>query len=552
MQMMNIKKNSWLIFLLRLVVVAALGAAVETSQGAVNEPPPSSSVAISPDIKAIFNKPIYKNAKWGLRVVDLNTKQILLDLNSSDLFFIGSVRKIFTMGELLNEVGAKHRSITTVHRDGKVAHGILRGNLVLVASGDLTMGGRTNPDGTIAITDYDHNEADSLGNAQITKTDPLAGYKNLAKQVKKSGINKISGDVIIDDRLFDAFPFRDEFKVSPIFVNDDVVDVEIHPNKVNKKSTVAWRPHSSAFTVINNLMTVKPNMKYTLKLDPVMPQCIGQPGCQGEVKNEIPINYIPPLTNAYPLIQTFRITKPANFSRIVFIEALSKAGVDISEVKLIKENSGHLLKEKNFYNQSNQVALLQSLTTGDHAKLILKVSYNIGADTSLVLLGLAKGVRTMTDSLRIERNLLEKSYGIDKKTFNFIDGSGGGDTKATNATVTKWLEIMANSNSFNAFFAALPILSVDGSLVFVKKFQSKSSLKGAAGRVRAKTGTYLIVQDERLLLKGQSLGGYIKAKNNHLLAFQLVVNDVVIRSLDDLLDIFQDQGTVSALLWRDL
>jgi hypothetical protein len=31
--------------------------------------------------------------------------------------------------------------------------GVLQGDLILVASGDLTMGGRTNPDGTVAVSD---------------------------------------------------------------------------------------------------------------------------------------------------------------------------------------------------------------------------------------------------------------------------------------------------------------------------------------------------------------------------------------------------------------
>ena len=35
--------------------------------------------------------------------------------------------------------------------------------------------------------------------------------------------------MVIDDRLFQAFDFRGEFNVVPIFVNDDVVDLTINP-----------------------------------------------------------------------------------------------------------------------------------------------------------------------------------------------------------------------------------------------------------------------------------------------------------------------------------
>ena len=106
---------------------------------------------------------------------------------------------------------------------------MLHGNLVLVASGDLTMGGRTNPDGTIAFSGFDHNEADSLGNAVLTAPDPLAGYAELARQVAAAGIKRVTATSLSTTVSSGPFNFRDEFNVVPIFVNDDVVDLTINP-----------------------------------------------------------------------------------------------------------------------------------------------------------------------------------------------------------------------------------------------------------------------------------------------------------------------------------
>src|SRR5262249_50479449 len=156
---------------------------------------------------------LYKNAVWGLLVVDLDTGEVIHELASNRKFMTGSVRKLISVGLALNKLGPNHKFATPIYRRGVIENGVLNGDLILVASGDLSMGGRRNADGTLAISDLDHNDANSLGNAQLTAPNPLAGYGELAKQVVQSGIREINGDVIIDDRLFIPFNFRGEFEV---------------------------------------------------------------------------------------------------------------------------------------------------------------------------------------------------------------------------------------------------------------------------------------------------------------------------------------------------
>src|SRR4051794_17925421 len=157
-------------------------------------------------IRAIMQKARYSEATWALRVEDMNSRAVIYDLNSQDRLLTGSVRKLYSAGVTLNELGPDYRFNTPVFRDGNVdASGELKGDLILVAKGDLTMGGRDNGDDTIAITDFDHNDANNLGSAILTTPDPLAGLNKLAAQVAASGIRRVSGDVVIDDRLFRPF-----------------------------------------------------------------------------------------------------------------------------------------------------------------------------------------------------------------------------------------------------------------------------------------------------------------------------------------------------------
>ncbi|WP_208779246.1 hypothetical protein [Streptomyces griseorubiginosus] len=67
--------------------------------------------------------------------------------------------------------------------DHSQAHGpTLKGNLALVAQGDLTMGGRTRPDGSVDYTDVDHTSANDLPGATLTPENPLAGVDQIARQ----------------------------------------------------------------------------------------------------------------------------------------------------------------------------------------------------------------------------------------------------------------------------------------------------------------------------------------------------------------------------------
>jgi D-alanyl-D-alanine carboxypeptidase/D-alanyl-D-alanine-endopeptidase (penicillin-binding protein 4) len=529
------------------VFSAAAFIALATSAAITMGAAPS---AVPADIGAILAKPLYKHATWGLRVLD--GPKVLIDLHPQRKFFIGSVRKVFSVGQLLDAVGPNRRYDTPVYRTGSVTRGVLRGNLIILASGDLTMGGRTNPDGSIAVSNWDHNEADSLGNAILTKPDPLAGYGRLARAVKAAGITRVDGEVIVDDRLFKPFNFRGQFAVRPIFVNDDVVDLTITPGgKAGAKTNVAHRPISAALAVDTHLRNGAAQSRDTLEIDPQYPACIGMPRCSAAVRGLLPIDFTPPLTGGNTLVQTVRITQPANYARTIFIESLRKAGVTV-DAPTVEQNPVNLLPAGRLYRQTNQVAVLRGMTYAQDAKLILKISYNIGADTSIVLFGLTRGANSMPGALAAVDKVIVRRRNSKARREVFAFGSGGGDTTATSRAVTQMLQEMQHRASFATLYEDLPILGVDGSLATVKAFEKDPALAGAAGHVHAKTGTYVAASASGgMVLKGQAFGGYITTKSGKHLVYQLVVNNVPITSIADVIGVFQDEGTISAMLWRD-
>src|SRR3954471_22656374 len=113
----------------------------------------SASSALPSAITAVMQKPRYARSTWSLLVTDLATGENLYELQPDQMALTGSVRKLFSVGLALKQLGADHRFTTPVYRRGAVdAQGVLSGDLVLVAAGDLTLGGRLQADGRTSTT----------------------------------------------------------------------------------------------------------------------------------------------------------------------------------------------------------------------------------------------------------------------------------------------------------------------------------------------------------------------------------------------------------------
>ncbi len=532
-------------FFICLLLVSILSIGGCNNKGSEGQPIPD-------EIRSIFNSALYDGGFWALRVVDLESGEVIYNQRSDDNIFIGSVRKVFTIGELLEEYGQDFMFRTPLHRQGPITEeGVLQGDLIVVASGDLTMGGRSLPNNTMAVTNFDHNDANNLGNAILCTPDPLQGYKDLAKQIADSGVTKITGEIIIDDRLFQPYFFRNEFDVKPIFVNDDVVDVIVDPGTPSGPAIVEYRPKSAAFSPESTLQTLATGEVNDIDIDPFVPECFGMLDCSGLVSGEISTDLVPPLTDTFPIIQIFRIADPSSYARTVLIEALIEEGV-VVDAPVVAKNPSQLLPPKNSYTPETILAEYKSLPLSEYGKLVLKVSYNIGSDTSLLLWGLRHESDNMNDTLAIERDNLINNIGIPGDEFEFFDGSGGFDTVATNKAVIQMLEYISRQSFFHDYLGLLPILAVDGSLAFVTDFESDPSLAGAKGNVYAKTGTKITGSPDGLFLDGQALGGYIDTKSGKRLMFHLAVNNIPLGfDITNVQQVFQDQGTITAIIWRD-
>ncbi|WP_234434915.1 MULTISPECIES: D-alanyl-D-alanine carboxypeptidase [Streptomyces] len=158
----------------------------------------------------------------------------------------GSTVKLITISGAWHALGPDHRFTTPVNAVGVRNGSTLTGNLALVAQGDLTMGGRTKPDGSVDFTPIDHTYADDVPGATLTPEDPLAGLDEIAHQVRDSGITTVDGDVVIDARLFTPPELNPQ--PTPLIINDNVIDLPTGPNPDGKlPASYTGDPRVAAF-----------------------------------------------------------------------------------------------------------------------------------------------------------------------------------------------------------------------------------------------------------------------------------------------------------------
>jgi D-alanyl-D-alanine carboxypeptidase/D-alanyl-D-alanine-endopeptidase (penicillin-binding protein 4) len=461
-------------------------------------------------IGAVIHRPEYRQAHWGILVVDAETGETVYQHHPDELCTPASTTKLFSCSAALAALGPDFKFETPVYRRGRLVDGRLEGDLILVAQGDLTLGGRTGPDGHLAFKDHDHTYAGFLPDCELTDTDPLAGLKALAKQVGALGIRQVTGDVLVDDRLFphERGSGTGPSELTPILVNDNVVDVLVTPaSGAGEPARVQTRPENHFFQVDARVQTVPAGQKTEITVQPAGPQGFsvrGQIACK-----------------AAPALRIHAVDDPAAFARALFIEALGREGVAVGASALRPPQTP--LPDRSAYGKLPRVAVFTSPPFSEAVKVTLKVSHNLYASTLPLLAASRKGNGTLAEGLRLQRGFLA-GLGLEVGTISFASGAGGANADAvTPRAAVQLLRALARRPEFPAFYDGLPVLGVDGTLVDAAPKDSP-----ARGRVRAKTGTlvWYDFMNERMLLRSKAMAGFLTTARGRRLAFALFVNDV--------------------------
>jgi len=130
------------------------------------------------EIDSLTSQPVFRNAQWGVLIVNPRTGDTLYSKNAGKLFMPASNMKIITSAAALTLLGPEYHYRTTFLTDGEVRDSLLDGSLLVIGRGDPTV-------------------SDRMRGTATTVMDALAD------SLRAHGIRQISGSLA---RVGNAFP----------------------------------------------------------------------------------------------------------------------------------------------------------------------------------------------------------------------------------------------------------------------------------------------------------------------------------------------------------
>jgi len=425
------------------------------------------------DITAATTAPGVRRAAWGILVQSLDRGDRLFALNPGTLLVPASTVKLVSLAGAVDAVGWAFRYETTVRSTAPIGDGVLQGDLVVVGSGDPSIGGR--------------------GGADL---------RDWAQAIKAHGVRRIEGQVIGDDDrveeprpqlawAWDDLGYATGALFGALNFGEGRMRIVVSPASAEGERATVVSPYAWPRPMRILATTSTPGSMPLLWPE----QRPGEPFLT--IAGTIPVGAAP--------IQLFvSVGNPTLWFAHAIRHALMQSGIEVT-------GDAHDVDDVALMPDRGAVVLYvhRSPTLAELAQPMLKESINLYGE-AVLRLNAAKGVFPTNDAALEGLRTRLRGWGISDDAWQIVDGSGLSRRNAVAPEVlVAVLQRMYDPSEQSPWMTALPVAGRDGTL--------ETRMRGtpAEGNVRAKTGTMSNVR---------SLAGYVRTRDGEPLAFAVMVD----------------------------
>lgn len=459
--------------LLRIVAPVVISAACATGGGAHPAGlPPSSRAAFHHEIDSMVNQREFRDAHFGVLIVNPKNGDTLYSLNAGKLFMPASNMKVITSTTALVQLGPDYSYRTDFAATGPIVHDTLEGALVVTGRGDPTIS--------------DHMRG--------TAMKPLL---DIADSLHTHGVVAITGGVVAGP---DVFPdttigygwswedFSEDYGagIDALYLNEGFSEAYAFGRPGAQPDSIVTSP-ARTYPVITIAPAVgggTDTSELHLDFDSLRTKFFAR----GRLKSAVDT-----------LIAVYPSQRDAYLAALR--EALTSRGIRVGTSRSYAASSA----------APTPLFTVHSPPLREILPALLKPSQNQIAELLYKTLGLEKTGVGSADSGQavLERQLL--AFGAEPDGFLIRDGSGlSRYDYLSPETLVRVLTRIRSDTAFHVFYDALPIAGVDGSL--------RRRVKGtpAQGKIHAKTGS---------ISNARSLSGYAITADSDTLIFSLLANN---------------------------
>src|ERR1043166_259906 len=466
--------------------------------------PPSTLAELQSRIEQVVRQPALEPGFFAVKIVSLDTGQLIYEQNSNKFVRPASNMKLYTVAAAFDRLTPDFHFVTSVYAKEKLEDGKIKGDLIIYGRGDPSIAARFN------------------------NGDYFKGINDLADRIVAAGVNRIKGDLVGDESYFNGAPVSSGWEwedltwsygaqVSALTINDNAIDLTVRPGAaVGAPVLITTGPPAASFmTIVNRATTSGKGSREDLRI------YRGLGANSLEITGTLPIGdagFLGGVAIPDPALAFVSMLRDALIKRDVKIDGRVRTVTARTGGSIVPDQLVALAKSPDSM-QPVEIASLPSPSFNLIAAQTLKPSQNQYTELILRTLGKipvpAQGTtgRTKDDEqngLEVVKNFLRQA-GVGDNDVALDDGSGlsRNDLISANSTV-QLLTFMSKHKYFAQFRDALPIAGLDGTL--------RTRMRGtpAEGNVRAKTGSLSSVA---------SLSGYVTTAAGEHLVFSMMLNN---------------------------